>query len=85
MVDLSTMEWTAFQAQVVHHIEIYKKKKQKEEDDHNQLITQLQKAQLSEIMKQNKKDKEKAKTQAAIVVPIENPSEQGAALVPYGQ
>lgn len=45
--DLSAMEWTAFQAHVVHHAERDKKKKQIEEVVHKQLIKQLKDAQLN--------------------------------------
>lgn len=54
---LTKMEWSLFSEHIVHHVENHRREKQE---------TKLTQLQIGELVKQ-KKDKEKAKTQAPVV------------------
>ncbi|KAL7401359.1 hypothetical protein ABVT39_026909 [Epinephelus coioides] len=64
VVGLMKMEWPLFTEHIVHHVELYKKDKKKKEEDDKQLANKLTQLQLGELSKQVKKEKEKAKIQA---------------------
>ncbi|KAL7400975.1 hypothetical protein ABVT39_021042 [Epinephelus coioides] len=68
VVGLMKMEWPLFTEHIVHHVELYKKDKRKKEEDDKQMASKLTQLQLGELSKLVKKDKEKAKVQAPMVM-----------------
>lgn len=68
VVGLMKMEWPLFTEHIVHHVELYKKDKRKKEEDDKQLANKLTELQLGELSKLVKKEKEKAKVQAPMIM-----------------
>ncbi|KAL7374813.1 hypothetical protein ABVT39_007504 [Epinephelus coioides] len=52
VVGLMKMEWPLFTEHIVHHVELYKKDKKKKEEDDKQLANKLTQLQLGELSKQ---------------------------------
>lgn len=80
VVGLTKMDWPLFTEHIVHHVEIHRKEKKDVEEQNKQLATKLTQLQLGEIAKHQKKDKEKARTQAPVITVASenNATQQGA-------
>lgn len=74
VIGLNTMAWKTFQAHIIHFVNQYRKAKLEAKEMSNNLMTQLCKSQLGEIVrnkqeeKEKKKEKEAATKQAALMV-----------------
>ncbi|KAL7374232.1 hypothetical protein ABVT39_024438 [Epinephelus coioides] len=68
VVELMKMELPMFSEHIAHHMEHYRKEKKKQEDDNKQLANKLTQLQSGELSKLAKKEKEKTKIQAPIIM-----------------
>ncbi|KAK2838858.1 hypothetical protein Q7C36_013672 [Tachysurus vachellii] len=76
VVRLNTMPWATFEANVIHHTELHRKRKREAKKAAEDLLVQLHKAQLGELArnkqenheKKKKEDKEYTSKQAAVMV-----------------
>lgn len=82
VVGLMKMEWPLFTEHIVHHVELYKKDKKKKEEDDKQLANKLTQLQLGELSKLVKKEKEKAKVQAPMVMATQATPQNGQSQAP---
>ncbi|KAL7369448.1 hypothetical protein ABVT39_005278 [Epinephelus coioides] len=67
MVGLMKMDLPLFSEHIVHHVERYRKDKKKKDEEDKQLANKLTQLQLGELSKLVKKEKEKSKIQASVV------------------
>ncbi|KAL7394422.1 hypothetical protein ABVT39_025917 [Epinephelus coioides] len=67
VVGLMKMDWPLFSEHIVHHVELYRKDKKKKDEEDKQLANKLTQLQLGELSKLVKKEKEKSKIQAPVV------------------
>ncbi|KAL7382099.1 hypothetical protein ABVT39_016920 [Epinephelus coioides] len=67
VVGLMKMDWPLFSEHIVYHVELYRKDKKKKDEEDKQLANKLTQLQLGELSKLVKKEKEKSKTQAPMV------------------
>ncbi|KAL7381215.1 hypothetical protein ABVT39_002233 [Epinephelus coioides] len=61
------LDWPLFSEHIVHHVELYRKDKKKKDEEDKQLVNKLTQLQLGELSKLVKKEKEKSKIQAPMV------------------
>ncbi|KAL7392773.1 hypothetical protein ABVT39_001356 [Epinephelus coioides] len=67
VVGLMKMDWPLFSEHIVHHVELYRKDRKKKDEEDKQLVNKLTQLQLGELSKLVKKEKEKSKIQAPVV------------------
>ncbi|KAK3563885.1 hypothetical protein QTP86_004825 [Hemibagrus guttatus] len=90
VVGLSTMAWPTFEANIIHYVELHRRKEREAKKAADSLVMQLHKAQLSElarnkqdIMEEKKEEKSMAKQAAVLVAqPIAPPVAQPALPMP---
>ncbi|KAF7689310.1 hypothetical protein HF521_012663 [Silurus meridionalis] len=84
VVGLNALPWAAFQANVTHAVEMYRKKKEANKQAAEDLITLLHKAQLGEIAWSKQENQEKRKEekssakQAAVMMVLTNAQQDSA-------
>ncbi|KAK3522526.1 hypothetical protein QTP86_018664, partial [Hemibagrus guttatus] len=83
VVGLSTMAWPTFEANIIHYVELHRRKEREAKKAADSLVMQLHKAQLSElarnkqdIMEKKKEEKSVAKQAAVLVAqpPVAQPA-----------
>ena len=79
VVGFMKMEWPLFSEHIVHHVENYRKEKQKEEEANKHLANKLTQLQLNELTKPKK---EKAKAQAPVVTMDQAQSQSTVTMAP---
>ncbi|KAK3524677.1 hypothetical protein QTP86_000612 [Hemibagrus guttatus] len=90
VVGLSTMAWSTFEANIIHYVELHRRKEREAKKAADSLVMQLHKAQLSElahnkqnIMEKKKEEKSVAKQAAVLVAqPVAPPVAQPALPMP---
>ncbi|KAK3570715.1 hypothetical protein QTP86_025264 [Hemibagrus guttatus] len=90
VVVLSTMAWPTFEANIIHYVELHRRKKREAKKVADSLVMQLHKAQLSELARKKQDNMEKKKEeknvakQAAVLVaqPVAPPVAQPALPMP---
>ncbi|KAK3507317.1 hypothetical protein QTP70_013795 [Hemibagrus guttatus] len=90
VVGLSTMAWPTFEANIIHYVELHRRKEREAKKAADNLVMQLHKAQLSElarnkqdIMEKKKGEKSVAKQAAVLVAqPVAPPVAQPALPMP---
>ncbi|KAL7384710.1 hypothetical protein ABVT39_007187 [Epinephelus coioides] len=67
VVGLMKMDWPLFSEHIVHHVELYRKDRKKKDEEDKQLVNKLTQLQLGELSKLVKKEKEESKVHAPMV------------------